>query len=1078
MCLLLLYHLMKKTIYILFILLIILNNAVFAQDFKVFTETELNASKKIPVAILLDDPNKSNVSVSILDIDNKLCGFTEGQTCENGFACLKILTPDKQGDYILKTSVGKEKKFKTKEQSIKIKNTVEVSLNAIPVREDDHLYIYVLGEFIKPSINEKCLISLSSKGENIYSKTIFTDEKGNFVCKIPVTYKKNDYLLTINILGHVKTLAVRTDFENKESIIKEDDIYINLLPQSTILSKGFINRFEVVIRDPDGKPISCEFNVSSKNFSRKLQTDEKGHSFFDFKPEEENQSFDISMISLSGKKILKKFTFPVSESDIYIYSDVFTVNQGEIIDLNIQTSKNNSILLSLKSESETIDYFNFLPTDKIIKLNTKNLNGVYSLENQSGKKLYNFVVFPKKENTYFKGLQKSYIPGQPLVIKTNYLGKNIFALFSKNQIKKTLTFINFINKASEKMLDLSYFIDEFNDFSYGRIFFYQDNFDISQFVIPQSYHKNNEILKCIAFKDNELSLSVPFDYFNGFISFSNIESEILHSEPFNVINDFSLKLPALDYGQFTKGDYIKFPVKFTNHTDIRGKIETIIAERDSLKINGNFKQTFSLEGNQDGYAYYDITFTEPSDAVKIALGANFYNSYKEIRGNLFVKPQGYREDSCLSFVISDNIKLSKENNQTLYLYNSAYALAEDTLSALYNKPQFSSFNLIGCQLIANDFKIKSDENNKINNFITKEGVLRYRHDQNIDIFLTNFTDYAFPNIPKQYDNLKVKKCHDRIKELISYYFIKNSVNKLPEKVNIEEVNEPVIQALELYLNDSFSEKDVNHILSKISSVGSKSFFHTSNPIFSDYDTSLSNIEATALITYLLPKKYISSEIKEKILNYLVESRLPDKTWGNAVSSWITLCAIKKLTDEKPSSGNIFIKSEKFEEKIHFYDEHSIKSLPIKDNIYIDISENKEIFLGFLSSYSYKENLKLSNKMTSIDFNKDLFNSRDKIITNFKWDFPDKKSPALISFTIPWGTIYSESSAQLLKEENCILDYIQLDKKIYILVKPKGSAILNLTALFPCRISVDCLEIEGVLNSRIKGKGISKILEIN
>ena len=1053
-----------------------------AQDFSIFTEAKFPSNKKMPVAIRLSSQEITKVFISLIDKEERIYGFTESSTDENGFACLTILTPQEEGNYTLKISINKEKKFKTQTLPIKIIHPLKISLNAIPVNEKDHFYIYLLGDLKKGDkpLNAKCSIKLSSKNNDLYSKTIFPDDKGKIFWKIPLTDKKADYLLNFKTNNYNKTLAVRTDFEHI-STNKQDHFYVNLLPQSPLLAEGISNRFKIIVENSDNKATSQPLTISAKNFNCLLTPDEMGHAFFDFEPKGKEQSFDVYFKLPDGKEIFKKFTFPVSDTNLYISSDNFTVNQGEDITFKIQSRENKNILLLLKSNNEVIDYFNILLADKKadLNLNTEKLKGVYSLETHDGTILNNFVVFPEKKVLNFEGLQQSYISGQPLNIKINSTNKNIFSLFSLKTIKTIVPFINLINKPSENLLNLSAYIDESSAFDYGRIFFYPENIDITQFTIPQLSSENNEILNCTALIDNTLSFNVPFDFFKGFISFFDIESETIHSEPFYVKNDFSLSLPALDYGEFTQGDLLKFPIKFTNHTDLKGKIEMTFAERDSFKINGGFKQILSLEPDQKGYAYYDIIFNEPSLAIKIALGANFYNSYKEIRGNIQVKPKGYREDTCNSFILTSDIKIPSGKQRTLYVYNSVHALAEDTLSSLQNKPCFSSFNLIGQKLIANEFEIKTDNLDNVNDFLNENGISLYRYKQNPDPFLTYFAIYAFPDKLKHYHNFKIveKPNQDKIKELLIYYFLKKSELKPPAILKSKDNNEVVNHCLELYLTDSFSEKNVQACLSKISSVGNKNFFHTSNSVFSDYDVSLSDIEATSLITCLLPIEYISIETKNKILNFLIESRLPDKTWGNSITSWIALSAIKKLIPEKPLSDEISVKGEILKEKLNFYDENSIRILPISTDEPIEISCNKDGFLGFLTSYSYAENLNPSRKMISMDFGKESFNKGDKLSLDLKWNFPDKRSPVIITITIPWGAIFSANSAKSLGEQNGVFDYIQTNNKLYLLANPEGNASLNLTALFPCCIYVDCAKIEGAQNSRITGTGIYRILEI-
>ena len=866
---------------------------------------------------------------------------------------------------------------------------------------------------VSATINDKNN-KICSFGEGI------TNDEGFACIKLTTPNSPGEYNLTVSahIGGNLKTKELSLKLAKYFHIILncvpvEDKKYIYILGQ---------------LKENDNikKKAKCKIAV----FKDKKQV----HSEFAFT---NSKGYFFSKIPATGTNYLIKVFYENTVKEFVV--------SGESSLLNYKPSDNivkrgkkfgfhakSSDILVLRKQDVVADYIKPKKA-AFIEIDTSKLDGTYYLEVLNDSSLITcFSVITDKKNITFDGVKTSYLPGEPVSIKISPFSEDklFYALFSNN-------------------------------------------------LIDETSHQIGNIQECFILEADFFSFKVPFDSFKGFISFFDLESGLLVSQPFYVKNDFSVKLPALDYGEFTQGDQIKFPVEITNYTSDRGKTDLTFAEKNSFKIEAPFKKSITLEPYEKGYAYYNVVFDKISENIKIALGTDFLNSYKEIRGNLSVKPAGYKEIASDSSILSDNLKISghlkNENVRKIHIYNNISALAEETLSILKSNPCFSSFNLIGNTLIAKDFDISSDDSSYISNFLNDDNSISlYRFENSKEDFLTCLAFCLFPekvSLATDFESIS------GLKKLICYFYLKRFNLKSFKDFKYEKTGEPVRDSLGFYLTDSFSKENVKSILSKISCIGKKQFFHVNESVLSDIDTSLSDLEATALISYLIPNEHIDDKTKLNLLHFLLESRLPDGTWGNSMTSYTVLCAIKKLTDNRITSGEISIIGENFKEELKFYEESSVKIFKLPSSGDIKISCNNGEFFYFYTDTFYNENLSVKNKMISFNFSENSLKTGDKFRALLKWNFADKKSKAVISFNVPWGTIFSESLLNSLVNQQKIHDFIYESNKVYLLVEPQGAIDISFMALFPCRIYVNNASIKGALNSRITGTGFNTILEI-
>ncbi len=957
------------------------------------------------------------------------------------------------------------------------------------------------------------------KGNVISSLERQTDLEGLYRFKItPAENCKSDLLIKASL--SCKGLH---DGIEKRVLFSKTDIIANILPCSFPVVANVPNRFTALLTDTSMNPLPFfKFRIACKNSSVELRTDSSGMAFFDLTPLDDGKGIfplDFFAKSQSGKDIMRKFKFTLVTGEngyAAVSSDRFAVAGGESVPLTIfSDSHPDKAVLCFREGKRTVDFYHVKLNGNHADLKIKIPDGscgfcsveLLSEGITSGKCF--FVVMPPKSGIAVSGLKKSYLPGERLEFDILPSGrqKYLTGIFSIAPVTGIFSFLNFVDVGAidGPLLNLKTLlafgrINGIQSEQYSRIFAYPGSIDFEQVTLPycsdRFFSSLYEIGFCLNGKEKiDVSGLLPFDYFKGYLSFYDENGfPALPLSEIEVRNDFSLSMPILENKTFFVGDAIKLPVKVVNYTSGQKNAAMMISQRDAFNVVGSYDKKIVVKPYEEGYAYYDIIFNRAQEQLKLALGIDFENSYKELRGDISVKEPAYYENICQSFILrgKENVEinfprdsLASGRNSFFEFYNCADALAENTFLKHNDKYCFNCFHILGLAMLNSDFGLDGEVPSFDSWERNEGGFSVYEFEEKADPLLTSLALRAIAKSGKnQLPARHVKwlenaaKTGETAESLLIYYNLRMAGVKTPADFKFEKTGEPLYDALGFYLTDSFSKSNADSIFSAVSTVRGKKFFHAKRAVFSAFDSSLSDIELTALIVLAVPGKYISGELCQGMADFLIESRLPDGTWGNPVTSWMAISALKKLVKAPMDNISVSVSSGDFKETVNFFNEPSVKivKLPGIVNAQLAGDENYPVFC-FLNSSFCRENFSPGKKMVTMNFSKNSVACSEKFICNLKWDFVDGRARTVLTFNVPWGTRVLQRDLEILKENGRILDFRRRGPLIYFLAASGGSMEIPLSAIFPAKVSVAPVLIEGVNNSRINGTGQIKTLEI-
>lgn len=931
----------------------------------------------------------------------------------------------------------------------------ELSRYIIPITEQ--IYIYSFSPFYSTNVpNIFKLLLLNDRGEpvpnhNLKAKLLSITDNELISANLKTgTNGFSAFKLTPSEKSKNIKLSITDGAIKREKVLRYSyDRILELFPSNLPLEQNV--GFTVTALSLNMEPISTKAVVRAGTFSKFLEI-KNGVAYFRYTPKAGKfENFTLSFVDGSGVKRVKKYRFPVAkERSLSVWTEQFFLTPEGKLHLNLSYSSENPILL-LEYADGSCDAFHLKKGLKFKDLHYRSIVGKLSV------RLFDRGNYSKPATLYIKSVSSIKMPldsinltsGEPLDLsKLNLVYPEL--ILSHLPYSRSLDYLSLFN--IESNISLAPLDRVLNSFSlpdsvlqgYSRIFSYPEYSCLFEF--PYSAADEAPLLEWLPPSDQS-SQVLPVELFNGFLS-CICSGNLTNSIPITIFEPFSISSPFFDFKHFYVGDRVEIPIKLINNSPNRYSAEMMIQLKQGIEILSQLNPIIQLPPFKEGYAYYSVAFTEPtSTSFTISVSADSIS--KNLRGEIAIAPKAYKKSCSTAAILlkSCELKIPKEEKVSIdrgrvELYGSVRSLAQQSIKRAKNRL------LTQKDLLAIDF-------------IKKEfGIDEKSSDMSIPFKFTPVQMELFSMSHMSYERLTPRE-----KLILTY--VRHTTSELPAP----NPNEPIEKLLYLYLSNKLTPKSVEPIISPLSK-GNCFFIPSSQPLFSNGGSGIAELEATSLAILLLPAQMLTPELRHMSASFLLSGRLHDGSWGNMLTTYWVLKALKRLFPT-PVTAKVEVNS--FERTLSVGDDFKI--VQVKDGterVNLTTSSDFPIFC-FLISELYKATPMAGGKYIS-----STLPSRVHRGTPFDWKI-EWNHPArelfLIELPVPWGVSIDEKQLDRQLSLKQILGYRRVQNRIFVVVPNQGELSICVMPIFKCAISVPPVRVESLENSAIFGESLFSSLNI-
>jgi len=215
--------------------------------------------------------------------------------------------------------------------------------------------------FGKPVVAGKVKMSLAIDGRPFEVEGV-TDNDGYFSFSFnvdgPEAVEASSLLLAADVTDNSKA----TIHAEKASVLKQEKILVELIPESGKLKPGLSNKIIIIASNPDGTPTRATIMMSGERL-REFATNDYGIATFDYTPEKSLQrsSFTLSVENSAGEKESKSFSLENENSGggLIVRPDKSFYQGGQTMNVEILSTNDGMVQLELL-QNDNIVYSDFV----------------------------------------------------------------------------------------------------------------------------------------------------------------------------------------------------------------------------------------------------------------------------------------------------------------------------------------------------------------------------------------------------------------------------------------------------------------------------------------------------------------------------------------------------------------------------------------------------------------------------------------------------------------------------------------------------------------------------------------------
>lgn len=329
--------------------------------------------------------------------------------------------------------------------------------------------------------------------------------------------------------------------------------------------------------------------------------------------------------------------------------------------------------------------------------------------------------------------------------------------------------------------------------------------------------------------------------------------------------------------------------------------------------------------------------------------------------------------------------------------------------------------------------------------------------------------------------------------------IEKSVKYLEDKIN--DANDNYTLALMANVFENVDDKtNANKVISKLleNIVTSENSAYITSKIRDYYGCygNRQNLQATALTSMALTKSNSNQKTNEAFINYLIQAKDANGTWGSTQSTILALKAINSFEKDSDISNQTITVKVNDETKTVDIDKNSLdvyefefNNLPEENKVSIEMKKGKisyEIIKDYYRDYAdiqFENDLKSSNKLileqtiTQSAKVNDTITQKINVVNRTNSDIAN----GLVQINIPQGCSVNEDSLMLLQHNNVIEKYEYSYGKINLYIRDfenndQKNFEITYRALYPETVTAGAIRAYDYYNPELEA--ISKPNQIN